>query len=131
MFAGVPELPAEADENTPVWIYAIAKCVTHALRESYVIVKVNFGKSPVITQAFNTDGVAKITSIHPYKFLEAHFVPKFTRAAETNQYIAEAYGVPLASVQKRKKEERLRLFYSHCVKKLLEYEKEQLKKREE
>lgn len=131
MYAGLPEMPAEADATTPVWINAIAKCLSHNLRETYAIVKMNYGKSPIIVRSFNTDGIAKVVSVHPYKFLDAKFVPKFSRAADTNQYIANVYGVSVSSVSKLKKEERLRLFYTHCIKQQEAYEKEQSQKTED
>lgn len=126
--AGVPEMPAPADENTPVWIKAIAKVLTRSCRESYVIVAMDYGRKPVVVKSFNDDGVVKILSVHPYKFLDNRFVPKLESAAATKRYIAQAYGVPEESVKKLKKEELLRLFYSHCIKTQLAAERNQLNK---
>lgn len=127
-WAGIPELPAEADEKTPVWIYAVARITTRTCRDSYAIVRMNYGRTPEIIKAFNDEGVAGIVSVHPYKFLDSRFVPKMESAAETKRYIANVYGVPEESVKKLKKEEQLRLFYTHCIKTQLAYEKEQSNK---
>jgi len=127
-WAGVPEVPAEANEETPVWIYAIARILTRHCRDSYAIVRMNYGRPPEIIKAFNDEGVARIESIHPYKFLESRFVPKLETAAATKQFIANAYNVPVESVKKLKKDELLRLFYSHCIKAQLTFEKEHTNK---
>ena len=127
-FAGVPELPAAADDSTPVWIFAIARILTRSCRESYAIVRMNYGRQPEVVNAFNDEGVARIESVHPYRFLDARFVPKMETAADTKRFIAHAYGVPEESVKKLKKEELLRLFYMHCIKSQLTYEKEQSNK---
>lgn len=121
-FAGVPEVPAQADENTPVWIYAIARVTTTTMRQSYAIVRMNYGRDPVIVRSFTVEGIAAIDSVHPYKFLDAAFVPKLDNAAATKQYVASAYGVDVDEVKKLKKPEILRLFYMHCIKVQLEAE---------
>ena len=127
-FAGVPEMPAKADENTPVWIYAIARVTTITMQQSYAIVRMNYGKAPVIVRSFTVDGIATIDSVHPYKFLDAAFVPQLDSAAATKQYVASAYGVGIEEVKKLKKPELLRLFYMHCIKAQLAAEKEQSNK---
>ncbi|MBR3467085.1 MAG: hypothetical protein IKH15_07710 [Bacteroidales bacterium] len=124
-YANVPEIPAAADEHTPVWIYAIAKILTTNAQESYAIVRMNYGRVPTVVKTFNDKGIGKIVSVHPYKFLDSNFVPKLENAAATKKYIAAAYGVSEEEVKKLKKEELLRLFYSHCIKSQLTYEKKQ------
>lgn len=125
-FAGVPEIPAPVGKNTPVWIDAIAKVITVTGRESLAIVRQReYGKPPVIRKTFNDDGVAKVVSLHPYKFLDGGFVPKMEDAAATKRYIAAAYGVPLEKVTGLKKDELKALFYTHCIKMQLENEKNQ------
>ena len=126
-WAGVPEVPAEADKDTPVWIYAIAKVTTLSCRESYAIVKMNYGREPVVVKSFCSDGIGRVDSIHPYKFLDGRFVPKFDSASAMKSYIASSYGVTMESVAKLKKPELLRLFYIHCMKTQLEAEKQQIK----
>lgn len=128
-YAGVPEIPAKVGKDTPVWIDAIAKIVTVTGRDSLAIVRQKeYGKEPVIRKVFNTDGVAKVVSVHPYKFLDGNFVPKLEDAAATKRYIASAYGVPVEKVDGRKKDELKALFYTHCIKAQLEYEKNQTNK---
>lgn len=123
-YAGVPELPEEADEKTPVWIDAIARILTANAQEGFAIVRMNYGRTPSIMKTFNDGGIARIVSVHPYKFLDANFVPKLSNTTATKQYIAQAYGVPMEKVAHLKKDELLRLFYSHCIKSQLAYEKE-------
>lgn len=124
-WARVPEIPEEVGEGTPVWIYAIAKVTTNLLRRSYAIVRMDYGRTPVIVKSFTDEGIARIDSVHPYKFLDARFVPKLDSVAATKQYIATAYGVSADDVKGLKKPELLRLFYTHCIKTQLAFEKEQ------
>lgn len=128
-YAELPEIPAAAGEKTPVWIDAVAKIKTMTGRDSFAVVRqVEYGKSPKVRKAFNDEGIGRIVSVHPYKFLDGNFVPSLENAAATKRYIAQVYGVDPERVSKLKKEELSRLFYTHCIKAQLEYEKEQSKK---
>ena len=127
-YAGVPEMPAEADEHTPVWIYAIARVTTNILTESYAIVKMDYGRSPIVIRSFTDEGIVRIDSVHPFKFLDARFVPSLESAVATKQYVAQAYGVSVDEVKKLKKPDILRLFYMHCIKTQLKCEEEQSNK---
>lgn len=130
-YAGVPEIPEAVTDKDPVWIDAIAKVMTVTGRVSYAIVRcIEYGKAPAIRKMLNDEGIARIISIHPYKFLDASFVPKFQNAAETKKFIANVYGVPWEQVLKLKKEELMRLLYTHCIKAQLEYEKNQSTKKD-
>lgn len=127
-WAGVPEIPAAEDKDTPVWIYAIAVVTTTANRKSYAIVRQDYGRRPNMIKTFTDEGIARIDSVHPYKFLDANFVPKMENAAATKAYVAGAYGVTTDEIAKLKKPEILRLFYMHCIKTQLAAEKEQNKR---
>lgn len=127
-WAGMPEVPQEATDGTPVWIYAIARVLTYTSRESWAIVRMDYGRTPAVVKTFSDGGVARILSIHPYKFLDDRFVPKMENAAATKNFIAAAYGVPPDSVARLKKPDLLRLFYMHCIKDQLAYEEKQASK---
>ena len=122
-WAGVPEIPAVEDKKTPVWIYAIAKVTTTSNRQSYAIVRQDYGRKPNMILSFTDEGILRVDSVHPYKFLDANFVPKLENAAATKGFVAKAYGVPLENIMRLKKHEILRLFYMHCIKTQLESEK--------
>ena len=122
-WAGVPEIPEAAGKDTPAWIYAVAKVTTRLMDESFAIVKMNYGGEPIVVKSFSDVGIARIDSVHPYKFLDAKYLPQLRNAGETKKYIADAYGVQLADVEKLKKKELLRLLYAHCIKQQLEDEK--------
>ncbi|MBO7684842.1 MAG: hypothetical protein J6Y20_04745 [Lachnospiraceae bacterium] len=122
-WAGVPEVPEAAGKDTPTWIYAIAKVTTRLMGESFAIVKMNYGRDPIVVKSFSDVGIARIDSVHPYKFLDAKYLPQLRNADETKKYIADSYCVPLEDVAKLKKKELLRLLYAHCIKQQLEDEK--------
>ena len=127
-WAGVPEVPAPADENTPVWIYAIARVRLSNMRESYAIVAMDYGRDPKVIKSFSEARITEIISVHPYKFLDGMFVPKLESAAATKEYIANAYGVDHSKVASLKKPELMRLLYTHCIKRQLEHENRQSEK---
>lgn len=125
MYAQVPEIPAAEDKNTPIWIFAIAKCLTYSCRETFAIVRMNYGKPPYIVRAFNTDGVAKILSVHPYKFLDNRFVPKLETKEAVIEFLAKAYDKDPNYIKSLKKADRMKLFYDCCIQTQLANEKEQ------
>lgn len=129
-WAGVPEIPEAAGKDTPVWIFAIAKVTTKTMSESIAIVKMNYGRDPIVVKSFSDVGIARIDSVHPYKFLDSGYIPKFPDADSARKYIADAYCVPLEEIAKLKKKDQLRLLYAHCIKQQLEDEKVKTKRNE-
>lgn len=129
-WAGVPEIPEAAGKDTPVWIFAIAKVTTRTMSESFAIVKMNYGCSPFVVKSFSDEGIARIESVHPFKFIDSKYIPKFQDADAARKYIADAYGVPLEEITKLKKKDQLRLLYAHCIKQQLEDEKVKTKRNE-
>lgn len=123
-YAQVPQVPEKATEDTPVWIYAIAKVLTYTLSEAYIIVKNSYGGDPEIIKTFCPGGVARVLSVHPYKFLDTSYVPKLSGEADTRAFLAKIYGVDRSEVNKLKKAALLKLLYCWCMKKQLEDEAE-------
>lgn len=114
-YAELPCLPAPAEENGMVWIYAIAKTLSYSMSVGYAVVRNSYGESPKIIRSFGDGGVAKFTSIHPYKFLESRYCPTISGAAEMKAFLAKAYKVDKEKVAKLKNEALMKLFYNYCM----------------
>lgn len=120
--AGLPQLPPERDENTPVWIFAIAKIRTMLLGEAFAIVRNTFEETPAVLQYFGEGAIAKFESIHPYKFLDKKYVPTFDKQNTAKKFVAKVYEKPLAEVEKYNKADILKLVYNYCVQRQLKDE---------
>ena len=57
-YAGQPCLPEPADENTPLWIYAIAKVRMNNLSRGYAIIKNDFTKFPYTIKIFGDGAIS-------------------------------------------------------------------------
>ena len=93
-YTGQPCLPDEVDDNiTPVWIYAIAKVMMTNLATGYAVVRNHFTDTPTIEKIFGNASVARVVSIHPYKFLDSKYVPEIKTTKEANAFIEKVYGL--------------------------------------
>ena len=89
-FAGVPDIPKEYDENDGVWLRAIAKVITNTAIHSYAIVENNGLGAVKFVKVFDTYGISRIESIHPYMFANAKSVEKSPDALELKDELAKA-----------------------------------------
>lgn len=122
-YAQVPSVPAEVKDGGAIWIFAIAKVLTVRGVESYVIVRNNMTDSPSVLKAFDTYGIAKFLSIHPYKFLDEKYIQTFKTLAEARKYISSAYKISPEAANKISKEDALRIIISHSIDEQLRVEK--------
>lgn len=130
-YAGLPEMPEEAGPDTPVWIYAVAKLVMTTLSKGYAIVRNEYNGAPHMMKVFGTGAIARIESIHPYKFLDKKYVPTFKTEKQTKDFLAEVYGVERSSLNGLKKDTIAAMLYVYCMKKQLADESRPVYEREE
>lgn len=122
-FACVPELPEPAGPDTPVWIYAIAKVRMTNLSVGYAIVRNEYNGTPHVEKIFGSAAIARIESVHPYKFLDRKYIPTFGSDKEAKAFLEDVYGLEKGELAKRKKDELTALLYNYCAKRQLFDEK--------
>lgn len=118
-FAGVPDIPKEYDENDGIWLRAIAKVITNTAIHSYAIVENNGLGAVKFIKVFDTYGISRIESIHPYMFAETKNVKKSPDAFELKDELAKAYGVSREEIDSVSPEQLKELEENYRVKKAL------------
>ena len=92
-YTGQPCLPEPVDENTPLWIYAIAKVLMTNLSTGYAVIRNDFGPQPYILKIFGNGAVANYQSIHPYKFLDKKYVPELKGGKDAEAFVKKVCGI--------------------------------------
>lgn len=129
-YAQLPKIPEEATDETPMWIYAIAKIRTFTLSVGYAVVRYSYGERPTIIKAFYEGGFSGIISIHPYKFFDKKYLPALENIGSVRSFVAKTYGVDKAEVAKLGKKELLKLVYNYCIKRQLCDENEEKRRKQ-
>lgn len=112
-YAGQPCLPEPADENTPLWIYAIAKVRMNNLSRGYAIIKNDFTKFPYTIKIFGDGAISSFESTHPYKFLDSKYIPAVKGGKEAEAFVKKACGI--GENIKMKKEDVMRGLYLYAM----------------
>lgn len=92
-YAGQPRLPEVVNEDTPLWIYAIAKVRMTNLNIGYAILRNFIADTPGIVKVFGDAAIADVVSVHPYLFLDKKYVPTLKDEDEARAYVAKAYSL--------------------------------------
>lgn len=129
-FAGVPELPKEYSEGDGIWLRAIAKIMTNTAIQSYAIVE-NGGLGNVkFVKVFDSYGVSKILSLHPFVFANEKSVKSSPDALELKDELARAYSVSRQEIDSVPPEKLKELEENYRVKKALADEQAAAKRNE-
>ena len=113
--ADMPQLPPALNENTPMWVNAIAVVTTYTLCKAYAIVRNNLTPSPDVIQFFGTGGIARIESIHPYKLLDSSLLPDMKDIRKMKEFVMKKYGVAEEKVRPLKEEKLKKLIYAYVM----------------
>lgn len=119
-YAGIPSIPESLNDEMPVWVKAVAKVRNRNGGISYAIVSHVYGGNPKYIKTFDSSGIAKLISIHPYEFLNSGAIPEFPNITKLRAFLAKAYHVPIPKVAKLDQDNLKKLLINYCIEKQLE-----------
>lgn len=117
--AGLGALPAEARENGPIWVKAVLKVRTFRGGISYALAVGTDGRGYKITRTFDSDGIAKVLSVHPYEHLDRKHLSEPRSRSELVSVVSEAYGVDAEKVGALDEDELGRLLMAIAIRRQL------------
>lgn len=124
-YAGCPKLPRAINvvkDQSRIWIRAIARVRKVTGAETYVILKNDYGRKPVVIKTFGeSSAIAKIDSIHPFEWLEREFIPTFKREGDKEAFLAKVYSRPVEKISALSDGDKDRLLYIHLFAAQSEY----------
>lgn len=119
-YAGIPHIPEVQSEDSRIWVKAVAKVRNRNGGISYAIISNVYGDNPKYIKTFDTAGIAKLVSIHPYEYLTEDSIPTFENINKLRGFLAKAYHVPIPKVAKLDQKSLKKLLINYCIEKQLE-----------
>lgn len=114
-YTGQTSMPAEQDEKTSLWIYAIARIYTRRMNESFVVVRNDGNGGLSVMKTFDSDGIGKFISIHPYQFVSPLSMPKYNGIEGLRSLMKNAYGVTDSKVKNLGEDKLKKLYDNYCL----------------
>lgn len=118
-YTGCSKLPRAINivkDQSRIWVKAIAKVHKITGADTYVVLKNDYGRRPVVIKTFGeSSAIANIVSIHPFEWLQPDFIPKFKNDEDRDAFLARSYGKLVEKISALSPEDKDRLLYLHLM----------------